>query len=61
VLFGRTAFPALSRLHGDVGARAALRSLGVAVSLVPIDDDIPADVDTRDALRALEERLRRDS
>jgi molybdenum cofactor cytidylyltransferase len=61
VLFARTAFPALSRLRGDVGARAALQTLGSAVSLVPIDDDIPADVDTPDALRTLEERLRRDS
>ena len=61
VLFSRAVFPVLTRLAGDVGARAVLRSLGSAVSLVPVDDDIPADVDTPDALRALQDRLRRDS
>jgi CTP:molybdopterin cytidylyltransferase MocA len=61
VLFSRAVFPALARLAGDVGARAVLRSLGSAVSLLVVDDDIPADVDTPDALRALEDRVRRDS
>lgn len=61
VLFARAAFPALARLDGDTGARAVLQSLGSAVSLVPVDDLIPLDVDTPDALQALEERLRRDS
>lgn len=61
VLFSRAVFPALARLEGDAGARALLQSLGRAVALLPVDDDIPADVDTPDALQALEEQLRRDS
>lgn len=61
VLFSRTVFPALARLEGDAGARAVLKSLGSGTSLVPVDDDIPADVDTPGALRALEAKLRRDS
>lgn len=61
VLFSRVVFPALACLEGDGGARALLQSLGSAVSFLPVDDDIPADVDTPEALQALEARLRRDS
>lgn len=53
VLFGRAAFAALGRLTGDAGARAVLDALGAGVALVPVDADMPADVDTPEALRAL--------
>jgi molybdenum cofactor cytidylyltransferase len=53
VLFGRATFRALTALAGDNGARTVLDALGDAVAEVPVDDTIPADVDTPDALRAL--------
>jgi molybdenum cofactor cytidylyltransferase len=54
VLFGRATFPALSNLEGDLGARAVLEALGDELAVVDMDDVQPADVDTPDALRALE-------
>ena len=54
VLFARSAFAMLASLDGDVGARAVLDALGDEVALVDADGARPADVDTPDALRALE-------
>jgi molybdenum cofactor cytidylyltransferase len=54
VLFGRVTFPDLSKLGGDVGARTVLDALGAELAIVDVDDVLPADVDTQDALRALE-------
>ena len=54
VLFGRATFDALSRLDGDVGARAVLEALGEALALVDVAAGGPADVDTPEALRVLE-------
>ena len=57
VLFGRECFGALLALRGDVGARGVLEGLGARVALVEVTDAMPADVDTADALRALQSRL----
>ena len=54
VLFGRETFGALSRLAGDVGARAVLDALGDELAIVSVDDRAPADLDTPEALRALD-------
>jgi len=54
VLFGRQCFAALEALHGDVGARSVLDALGPRVTLLPVDDAMPADVDTPEALQALQ-------
>ncbi len=51
VLFGRTLFASLQCLHGDVGARSILESLGDRLALVPVRGEIPVDVDTPAALR----------
>jgi molybdenum cofactor cytidylyltransferase len=59
VLFGRATFGALTALTGDSGGRAVLDSLGDALAEVPVDDTIPVDVDTPDALRALAQVWRR--
>jgi molybdenum cofactor cytidylyltransferase len=53
VLFDRALFGALSGLEGDVGARLLLESLGEAAALVQVDDAMPVDVDTPEALQAL--------
>jgi molybdenum cofactor cytidylyltransferase len=53
VLFSRETFAALATLEGDTGARAVLDGLGERLALVPVDEMIPVDVDTPDALRAL--------
>ncbi|HET9012021.1 MAG TPA: nucleotidyltransferase family protein, partial [Gemmatimonadaceae bacterium] len=53
VLFGRSAFGALSALSGDSGARALLDSMRAELALVPVDASAPLDVDTPDALRRL--------
>lgn len=46
VVWPRQAFPALSRLEGDVGGKALLKRAGGAVLEVPIDDDgVLSDVD----------------
>lgn len=54
VLFGRECFPALLELRGDVGARSVLDALGGRVARVPVDDAMPVDVDTPEALQALQ-------
>lgn len=54
VLFGRECFGALLALRGDVGARAVLDGLGARVALVHVADARPADVDTPEALHALQ-------
>jgi molybdenum cofactor cytidylyltransferase len=60
VLFGRALREALLALAGDSGARALLQSLGERLALVPAAGDGPIDVDTPEALRALEQREPRD-
>ena len=57
VLFDRSLFPALSALEGDVGARAVLDSTGDALAMVAVGGPRPIDVDTPDALRAVEAEL----
>lgn len=57
VLFSRSCFPALAALTGDRGARAVLDALGDAVAFVELDDLMPLDVDTPDALIAVERLL----
>ena len=57
VLFGRVCFDNLARLEGDVGARSVLRALGERAAYVPIDADMPADVDTPEVLAELERAL----
>ncbi len=54
VLFARECFEALLELRGDVGARGVLDDRGLGVRLVSIDALAPADVDTPDALLALQ-------
>lgn len=53
VLFGRTCFPALTVLRGDVGARSVLESGQFNVQHVRTGQHMPADVDTVGALDAL--------
>lgn len=60
VLFGRACFPALSALRGDVGARGVIEELGERAAIVEVSTVMPADVDTPEALAALQ-LLRRDS
>ena len=60
VLFGRECFPALLALRGDVGARGVIESLGARAAVVDVADHMPADVDTPEALAALQ-LSRRDS
>lgn len=58
VLFGRAAFQALTALEGDTGARALLDALGHQLALVVVNGTAPVDVDTPDALEALDEAWR---
>lgn len=60
VLFGRACFPALLALRGDVGARGVLEELGDRAATVEVPAAMPADVDTPEALAALQQP-RRDS
>lgn len=60
VLFGCTCFPALLALRGDVGARDVLEQLGARAGSVRVPGAMPADVDTPEALVALQ-LPRRDS
>jgi molybdenum cofactor cytidylyltransferase len=53
VLFGASLFAALRALDGDRGARALLDGLGASLALVDVAGPQPADVDTREALDAL--------
>ena len=55
-LFGAAQFPALRALDGDRGARELLVSLGIAVMVVTVAGERPADVDTPEALSALARR-----
>jgi molybdenum cofactor cytidylyltransferase len=57
VLFDRSLFPALGALEGDVGARAVLDGTGDALAMVTVAGLRPIDVDTPDALRAVEAAL----
>lgn len=59
VLFDRACFSALAALTGDAGARTVLHSLGDALAFVEVDDDMPRDVDTPDALLSAERILPR--
>ncbi|MEO5814391.1 MAG: nucleotidyltransferase family protein [Gemmatimonadaceae bacterium] len=54
VLFGRECFAALETLKGDVGARSVLDALGGRLARVHVDAAMPIDVDTPDALQALQ-------
>jgi molybdenum cofactor cytidylyltransferase len=54
VLFGRECFAALEALRGDVGARSVLDALESRVAPLPVDDVMPVDVDTPEALQALQ-------
>ena len=58
-LCGATLFPALRALEGDRGARDLLTTLGDAVAEVHVAHERPADVDTAEALRRLNDALRR--
>jgi CTP:molybdopterin cytidylyltransferase MocA len=59
VLFGAVLFAELRALDGDRGARELLASLGESLAVVHASGVRPADVDTRDALAALERGGRR--
>ena len=60
VLLGRSLFDAISTLRGDEGARKILRDGGRKVVHRDVDDPgIAIDVDTREALAALRDRLAR--
>jgi len=57
ILIARALFPEVMRLDGDVGARRLLAAAGDGVLELAVDDAaIVTDVDTPEALRALEER-----
>lgn len=58
VLFDRACFADLAVLRGDMGARAALRALGDRCATVVVEGPAPVDVDTGDALAALEAHAR---
>ena len=53
VLFDRACFSDLATLRGDNGARGVLRALGDRCAGVPVEGNAPADVDTAEALAAL--------
>jgi molybdenum cofactor cytidylyltransferase len=54
VLFDRTCFADLLALRGDAGARVVLQALGKRCVALPVEGNAPADVDTAEALAALE-------
>jgi molybdenum cofactor cytidylyltransferase len=57
ILWPRALFAEMQQVQGDVGARELLKIHAERVDRVPCDDDaIFADVDTPDALRALEQQ-----
>ena len=60
VLFGRECFNELLALRGDTGARAVLDALGERLGRVDVAEAMPVDVDTPEALAALQ-RQRPDS
>ena len=53
VLFSAAVFPELRLLTGDRGAREVIERDPSRVRLVPIDADVPKDVDTQEDLAAL--------
>ena len=57
VLFDRACFADLGALRGDTGARSVLRTLGDRCASVSVDGNAPADVDTAEALAALEAQM----
>ncbi|MDB4882500.1 MAG: molybdenum cofactor cytidylyltransferase [Gemmatimonadetes bacterium] len=59
VLFDASLFQTLRALEGDTGARAVLDGLGDGLASVRIGARMPADVDTPDALDAVEAELAR--
>jgi molybdenum cofactor cytidylyltransferase len=54
VLWSRRFFPELSAIEGDIGARHLIGGYGEAVTEVPADPGALVDVDTPEALRALQ-------
>lgn len=46
VLFARSLFPSLEKITGDAGARSLLKSRPELITHIPVDADIPPDVDT---------------
>ncbi|CAN5913516.1 hypothetical protein BH11GEM1_BH11GEM1_03950 [soil metagenome] len=60
VLFGRACFPDLLALRGDVGARGVIEALGARAATIAVPAPMPVDVDTPEALAALQ-LARRDS
>ena len=54
VLFGRECFDALLALRGDTGARSVLEALGKRGATIQVDDVMPVDIDTQDALQQLQ-------
>ncbi|MDB4884567.1 MAG: molybdenum cofactor cytidylyltransferase [Gemmatimonadetes bacterium] len=57
VLFDRACFSDLASLDADHGARHVLDALGGAVAVVEVDERMPLDVDTPEALLAVERLL----
>ncbi len=53
VLIGRALFPRLSKLRGDIGARALLRATKDVLEVEIAEDGVLTDVDTPDDLAAL--------
>ncbi len=53
VLFARALFPELAAVSGDRGGRDVLARHRAETLLVPVDRDVPADVDTEDDYRGL--------
>lgn len=58
VLFGREHFASLLDLSGDSGGREIIRQRPDRVVTVPVDGATPADIDTEDDWRAMEQCLR---
>lgn len=54
VLFARPCFDALMTLRGDVGGRGIVATLGARAVELPVSGCIPVDVDTPEALDALQ-------
>jgi molybdenum cofactor cytidylyltransferase len=57
VLFGRDCFNALLALRGDIGARSVLDTLGDRLALIRVDEAMPIDVDTPEALSSLQRAM----
>jgi molybdenum cofactor cytidylyltransferase len=59
VLWSRRFFPELAGLEGDVGARNLIGTYGEAVAEVPADAAALLDIDTPEALSALQAEMER--